>query len=296
MELRAEDIDRYALLVSPDNPKGSARLRAAVEKGERSLADIRVDRGITAALRLAALGPRSAVLLRPFGDSAVAADLVVEIIERARESGVEEISTRPLTDQLVPAYRAALLANGFRLFGERAEFKSPVEALPSEDGTPLTWRNLDETGLDAAAAMLSRTAEGDPTGHSERESPREVLTEWLADPVLTDGPGCVHVGYEGDREVAFVCAQVLPKDGWSRIAYMGLVPAARGRGLGRWVHRHGFSMIREQGGTLYHGGTSTSNSAMVHLFQAHGCKEHERMFEFEWISGAEARGSGEVTA
>ena len=84
MELRAEDIDRYALLVSPDNPKGSARLRAAVEKGERSLADIRVDREVSAALRLAVLGPRSAVLLRPFGDAAVAANLVVEITDRAR--------------------------------------------------------------------------------------------------------------------------------------------------------------------------------------------------------------------
>ena len=63
-----------------------------------------------------------------------------------------------------------MLARGFRLLGERVEFKTDVAELPTEDGTPLTWRSLDAVGLEFAAAMMSRTAEGDPTGRSEREA------------------------------------------------------------------------------------------------------------------------------
>ena len=282
MELRLQDLDRYVRLVSPDKPNAPAKLRARVEQGKVCLADIRVDLEVTGAIRLVPLGPRSAVLIGPFGEDAVAAELVPEMVERARAAEVETISFRPSAAELGPTYRVATLANGFCLLGERVEFKTAVEDLPGENGTPLTWRDLGEIGLDAAAKMMARTAKGDPTGRSEREEPRAALIEMLADPVLTDGPECVHVGFEGDRAVAFVLAQVLPKTGWSRIAYMGLIPAARGRGLGKWVHRHGFAMIRDQGGTLYHGGTATTNSAMLRLFQNHGCKEFERMFEFEW--------------
>jgi GNAT superfamily N-acetyltransferase len=199
--------------------------------------------------------------------------------------------SRPRSRRIGPAYHASLLANGFVLRGERVEFKSPVENLAIDDGTPLEWRDLDEVGLDAVAAVLAETAEGDPHGHSERDRPRDELTEWLADPVLTDGPECVQIGFENDRAVAFICAQVWPKNGWSRIAYMGVTPDARGRGLGRWVHRHGFRMIRDQGGTLYHGGTATDNEAMIRLFTGHGCEESERMLEFEWRAGPSAGGS-----
>ena len=37
--------------------------------------------------------------------------------------------------------------------------------------------------------------------------------EWLADPVLTDGPECVQVGYEGDRPVAFLVCNFMPASG-----------------------------------------------------------------------------------
>lgn len=286
MELRLIDLDRYARLVAPDRRKLPAKLADRIRRGEVELADIRVNPELTAALRLVPLGPRSAVLAGPYGDDAGAATLLPETMARVRELGIEEISFRPSIDELGPAFRAAVLEHGFRLLGERVEFKTDVLNLPTEEGTPLTWRNLDEVGLEAAAAMMAQTAKGDPTGHSERDQPLATMREMLADPMLTDGPDCVHVGYEGDRAVAFVLAQILPKTGWSRISYMGVIPAARGRGLGKWVHRHGFAMIRAQGGTLYHGGTATTNAAMIRLFQLHDCTESDRMFEIEWESGA----------
>ncbi len=285
MELPAEDIASYIRLVAPDERSAEARFRERLEKGERDLADIRVSPGVSAAVRVAAIGPRSAEVLGPFGEDVAAAGLVAEAMKRARAIGAEAITARPDADRLGPAYRAALLAGGFRHLGERVEFKTPVERLPDDEGMPLTWRDLDAVGLDAAAAVLGETAIGDPHGEAERSNPRGELVEWLADAVLTDGPECVQVGFEADRPVAFLCAQIWPENGWSRIAYMGVIPDARGRGLGTWVHRRGFRMIRDQGGTTYQGGTATDNAAMIHLFEAHGCEEVERMFEFEWRPG-----------
>ena len=285
MELPLKDLAAYLSLSAKEPEAALAKFAARIEKGEIRLADIRISRDLTAAVRLAPLGPRSAVLVGPHGEDRAAAGLLGETLGRATELGVKAISSRPRVGRVGPEYHAALLSHGFIEHSRRVEFKAPVADLPPEDGTPLLWRDLDEVGLDAAAAVLGESAEGDPHGQSERDHPAAELTEWLADPVLTDGPECVHVGYEDDRTVAFVCAQVWPGNGWSRIAYMGLVPAARGRGLGRWVHRHGFQMIRAQGGTRYHGGTATDNPAMIRLFLAHGCVESERMHDFEW--GAE---------
>ena len=64
------------------------------------------------------------------------------------------------------------------------------------------------------------------------------------------------------------------------ITFMGLLPAFRGRGLGRHVHRRGMALLRAQGGTLYHGGTSASNGAMIRLFEQHGCTVFARMVEY----------------
>lgn len=283
MELHAEDLAAYVRLVAPDKPEALDRLRAEVERGERRLADTRVVRSATgeieAALRVSADGRTTVVLAGPFGEDEAAAGLVPETLARARELGARLVRIRPRVERLGPLFCDALLAHGFKELGQRIEFKTPLAELPLDDGTPLEWR---EAARDLAARMLARVAEGDPRGDEENDDPVEAIAEFLAAPALTRGPGCLQVGYLDGKPVAFVCAQVQPSDGWSRITYMGVVPEARGRGLGTWVHRRGFRMLRDQGGKLYHGGTAAANAPMLRLFRAHGCKEADRMFEFEW--------------
>jgi GNAT superfamily N-acetyltransferase len=283
VELRAQDLAAYVRLVAPDKPEALDRLRAEVERGERRLADTRVVRSATgeieAALRLSAAGRTTVVLAGPFGEDGAAAGLVPEALARARELGARLVRIRPRVPQLGPLFCDALLAHGFKELGQRIEFKTPLAELPLDDGTPLEWR---EAGRDLAARMLARVAEGDPRGDDENDDPVVAITEFLAAPALTRGPGCLQVGFLDGKPVAFVCAQVQPSDGWARITYMGVVPEARGRGLGTWVHRRGFRMLRDQGGKLYHGGTAAANAPMLRLFRAHGCRESDRMLEFEW--------------
>ena len=107
-----------------------------------------------------------------------------------------------------------------------------------------------------------------------------ALKGFLNEPTLTHGPECVQITHLKDQPAALIIAQIEPATGWSRITYMGIMPEFRGQGLGKWVHRHGFKMMREQGGSLYHGGAVSSNEGMIRLFQNHGCKEYRRMQEW----------------
>jgi GNAT superfamily N-acetyltransferase len=233
------------------------RVRARYESGERDFANTYLgERGV---VNVNDYGNGSAILIA-YGEPTP--ELVPEVMDRAREIGARRMGLR-ITGP-TDAFQRALLLAGWLDMGERVEFKTPVEKLPTEDGTPMSWR---EAG-DDAAPLLARAAEGDPHGRDVRDEPAALLRE-------------------GDRvaigdDVAVVCTRVDPKDGWCTIAYLGLVPEARGKGLGKWVHRHGFAMMRAQGGKLYHGGTATSNKAMIALFKAHGCREFKRMTEFEW--------------
>jgi len=299
VELHEADLEAYLRLAAQGaseerRAERLARLREAVEKGERRLADMRVARGpagdLRAALRLASVGGNALMLAGPFLADAdadgLAAELVAEAMVRGRELGARLIRSRPDEDKAGPLYRAALIEHGFVALGTRIEFKTPVAGLPLDEGTPLLWRDLDEVGEERAAQMLREVAVGDPHSDDENEDPRTALAEWLDAPGLTSGAGCVQVGFLEDRAVAFVCAQVSSKDGWSRVTYMGLVPDLRGRGLGTWVHRRGFCILREQGGKLYHGGTSAANAGMLRLFRKHGCEEVARMLEFEWHAPA----------
>lgn len=215
-------------------------------------------------------------------------DLVRAAIVRAVEHGAREIITRPRADGLTAPYRAALEMEGFRCLGERVEYCAPLSELPGEVAGPFEWRSMAEVGIDFAASMLARVGEGDPHGLQPGENPLDALRGYLAEPGLTSSPDCVQIGYLGDRPVAFVCAQMSPTTGWSRISYMGVIPEARGQGLGRFVHLHGLSMLRAQGGKTYHDGTAADNIAMLSLFERHGCREHERMSEWRWAAGAGA--------
>ena len=45
-------------------------------------------------------------------------------------------------------------------------------------------------------------------------------------------------------------------------------------------------MLRNQGGKSYHGGTAAAKAPMLRPFRTHGCRETDRMLEFEWRPAA----------
>jgi len=205
--------------------------------------------------------------------------LLNRALEKLREIGAKEAHIRVTEDKSTQEFFQEIPAMGFVFKFKRIEFRSPLSDLPDEVGTPLQWKIAPLN--DATIATLKAAGRGDPDFDVDGEDVGAVLRGYFEDEVLTNGADCLQIGQINDKDAAIVIAQINPKTGWSRITYMGLLPEFRGRGLGKWVHRHGFAMMRAQGGTLYHGGTLAENTSMIGLFRASGCKEYRRMQEWK---------------
>jgi ribosomal protein S18 acetylase RimI-like enzyme len=210
--------------------------------------------------------------------------LIEEALAQAQGLGAQDILFRLIEAPDSPALSAALPLLDFRKKHDRLEFRASLETLPDDRESPITWRpvvSLGEWTLEDAARFVEEVRIGDPD-FDPSENTRTWMEDWLNDPVLTSGANCLEVGFVDGQPVALVVSQINPKTGWSRITYMGMIPSYRGRGLGAWVHRHGFAMLKAQGGALYHGGTVATNRAMIRLFELHGCPLYRRMEEWTY--------------
>lgn len=200
-------------------------------------------------------------------------DLFQQAMKFASEIGAGSVMYRLVRESDSDAIKAFLPSLGFTKKSNRVEYKAEMGGLPNDDGSPIHWTSASQLGWEAneIASCLRSVSEGAPDSEPS-DNPLVYIQDWKKDPVLTHGPECIAVGRLGGKLCALVVAQINPKTGWSRISYMGLAPEFRGKGLGRWVHRHGFQMMKQQGGRLYHGGTVAENSPMIKLFEQHGAK------------------------
>lgn len=209
--------------------------------------------------------------------------LIRKALAEAGSKEVEEIEFRLVETPNSSGVSAELPAFGFERGIDRTEFRVNLDTLPSDIGTPFTWQPLSPIGawsMRQAADLLKVVSDGDPDANPN-EDPLKELESDLDGSFLSGGPECVNIGLVDGEPVAVVIAQINPKTKWSRITYMGLSPSHRGTGLGAWVHRHGFEMLRLQGGVLYHGGTTSDNIPMLKLFEANGCPLYRRMQQWK---------------
>ena len=212
-------------------------------------------------------------------------DLICKGLEEATRVDAKEVAFRLVETPNSNEVSEKLSQLGFERGLDRIEFRAQLSALPSEGGTPLLWQCLDPHGpwsLRQAADLLRMVSMGDPNVDPAVDPLTELLAD-LKDPVLTGGSECVEIGIMDGHPVSVVVAQINPRSKWSRITYMGLAPSHRGTGLGTWIHRHGFEMLRRQGGTLYHGGTTSNNEAMLKLFATNHCPVYRRMQQWTLI-------------
>ena len=217
----------------------------------------------------------------------VAGEVLIELVRQAsahsHSLGARLHCRLPATPQLAPLL-AALPALGAHLSHTRLEFWARLADLPEEADSPLDWQAIEPLGpysLAAAAEILAAAGQGDPDW-DPADDPLTLLESYLADEVLTSGPECVQIAHVQGQPAGIVIAQVNLSTAWSRITYMGLLPAFRGQGLGKWIHRRGFAMLRAQGGQEYHGGTVQGNTAMEALFRRHGCQLEHSLQEWHW--------------
>jgi GNAT superfamily N-acetyltransferase len=181
---------------------------------------------------------------------------------------------------LSAAYREALRRHGFRRVGGRVEYRTAVDGLPSEGPSPVHWETMDEAGEEAVYRTLDAAGSEGPDA-LDRGADGALIEELLGVAYRAADPRSVQLGFLKGDPVCVLIVRVEPETGWASIAFMGVLPSHRGRGLGAATQLHGFAVIRALGGRLYHDGTSDENAAMLRLFERHGCNEHERMEEWE---------------
>lgn len=231
-------------------------------------------------------GDTYSVLRHRESEEAISTDiwssLLGQALQYAQSIKGKNLCFRLIDDQDAINLSHSLSHLGFIKKNERVEYRLDVALLPNAEGSSLLWKKFDELqwSKEKLAQFFMQVSQGDPDFDPNEEDPMECLESWLSDPELSCGPQCVHIGFWQNRPCALVVAQVHVKSGWSRITYMGLIPEVRNQGLGVWVHRQGFKMIREQGGKLYHGGTDATNHSMIKLFEKHQCQFYRRMSEW----------------
>ncbi len=186
------------------------------------------------------------------------------------------------TPWLLPVV-AGLPALGFHFSHVRLEFRAQVADLPDDADSPFHWKAVRTGGpfdLEFAGNLLDQAASGDPDWDAEDRG-LPFLHSYLNEKEFSSNLDCIHIGSVDGEPAAIAIAQVNPS-GWSRLTYMGLIPKFRGRGLGRWVHRHGFAMMKAQEGIDYFGGTVQGNTPMVALFLKHACEPYRTLQQWFW--------------
>ncbi len=213
------------------------------------------------------------------------AKLIKQALEAASEKAVKSVVFRVIENSEAQGLIRLLPSLGFVLKEGRVEYRAFLADLPNDEGTPFEWKSaadLDWTHQQIAA-FLSEVAQG-ALDLEPVDDPLAHIQDWLKDPVLTAGLECVSIGFMNGKASALVVAQINPRTLWSRLSYVGLIPERRGQRFGQWLHRHGFEMLKAQGGDLYHGGTNSLNKPMIRLFEQHGCRSYHRMQEWVWKS------------
>ncbi len=164
----------------------------------------------------------------------------------------------------------ALRAVGCTLHRQKAFVERDLTGeLP--DGGAFRWCDLPTFGQPAFLALLMEASEGDPFEEAERDPDREwqQLVEYAGegfDPTLW------RVALLDDQPTGIVLPTAWPKVGDAgTLAYLGVLPAFRQRGLGRALHAAGLGLLAGAGVKTYKGSTDVRNEAMVRVFKRNGC-------------------------
>jgi ribosomal protein S18 acetylase RimI-like enzyme len=226
--------------------------------------------------RAAALWPPELVLT--WNRPALAAALVHAAVEALRQSGVRIVQA--LLDETVPRRAAADLARGglppvTELAYLSRQTAPPLPTLAA--APPWQWVGYDPARADEFRAVLAATHVGS-LDMPELEGARS-LDDLLAahsaagrfDPTrwqLGRLPG------EPDAAALLLLAPAPEREAWE-VAYLGLTPAARGRGLGRAAMAHALDLARPHIPRLELA-VDVRNIPAMKLYRATGFHEHDR--------------------
>lgn len=170
------------------------------------------------------------------------------------------------------AWRAALEARGFVVVRRKAFVGRELgSALPDVPGG-LALRSLAEAGEATFIARMHEASRGDPF-EERRPAVRDLAAEWqdlVASAGVRFDPARWVLVEDADGPLGLVLPQRVNAT-TGTLYYLGVVPARRGRGLGRAIHALGLRLLADAGLVRYVGSTDVRNAAMLAVFARNGC-------------------------
>jgi ribosomal protein S18 acetylase RimI-like enzyme len=212
--------------------------------------------------------------------------LLARMHELAGELGADGLSHSVDSPPAAPQYqededaRIRLLeGSGYELLrdGLRWRYSASPEAMPRPS---LAFRSLPEVGEDAFVEAIASTYEGTRDSWLSRNvEERGLLGAARADYTDYQGmdylPDWWELAYAEDG--ALVGAMMAARNPSAAvIAYVGVVPAQRGRGLAQQLVRRGTELLVESGATEIRGDCDRANIGMVKAFERAGYDEFAR--------------------
>lgn len=185
---------------------------------------------------------------------------------------------------------AILVANGFTQTKRKLVVRRNIAGYSSPYDVPFTYWSLAETGVDAFARVMLAAAEGDPFSTTRPGEEVNDLSALIALAGATYSPHAWRVALIGGEPVGCVLPQEYEDTpGLGTQFYIGIIPAFRGRGLGKALHAAGLQFLAESGVAKYVGSTDERNAAMLRVFDANGCAESGRQGFFALTSSVAQR-------
>lgn len=215
--------------------------------------------------------------------------LMARVHELAVALGADELGHTIDSPPVAPQYqehpdeRVGLMeATGYELVRDGLRWLLADPQASGSDG-PLTFRTMSEVGDDAFVDAIAATFEGTPdtelTLDVERHGAREAARRYLEDhKALEHRPEWFELGYAGDELAGVIMGARNPTS--AVIAYVGVVPAQRGRGFAPALVRRGTARLAAAGATEIRGDCDRDNVAMARAFERAGYAQFARRRSF----------------
>ena len=206
--------------------------------------------------------------------SPVALALIADAIARNSGREIEAVNWNRPEDA---AFDAMLRISGFRVTCEKAFVERNLSDFDfTAIGAPdaFSYKTFAQAGRETFVETLAGILEQNVNRDMNLKDPETELDECVAHAGTAFNPATWKLALLDGKIAGLVLPQLFhdaPEEG--SIFNIGLLPAYRGRGLGRLLHARGLDDLKRLGATRYVGSTDIVNVPMRRIFAANGCRE-----------------------
>jgi GNAT superfamily N-acetyltransferase len=169
-----------------------------------------------------------------------------------------------------------LAERGFAEVREVVRYQRDLGRYRTAARSPFAYRSFGELGRIAATDLLDailRAGPAEPHGLDAVDLMDELLFAAAGGGSREPDTSLWRIPHLDGAPAGISFAQAArPRADTGSMAYVGLLPEHRGKGLGRRLHAHALASLRAAGMRSYEDATAAGNHAMRRVFEQNGCE------------------------